>query len=163
MTSTPDATAHPAQDATPRPNGPVELRLSLSAFAVAALLSIPALGLSWLAAGTPGLAGAAIGVGVVAGGFLVSAGVHALARPFGPEASLGASVIGYVLRLFVYAVLLVVLLPVDGFSRPSLAISAAVVVVLTQAYEIWRVGRTQSFSWIDPTRRPAARPERTAG
>jgi len=159
LTSTPDAAVRPA----PRPNGPVELRLALSAFAVATLLSVPALGVSWIAAGTPGLVGAAIGTGVVAGGFLISAGIHALALPFGPMASLGASVAGYVLRLLFYAVLLVVLLPVGGFSRTSLAISAAVVLVLTLAYEIWLIGRTQSFSWIDPSRRPAARPERTAG
>jgi len=148
----------------PRPNGPVELRLALTSFAVAVLAAVPVLAVAWWAAGGLGLRGATFGAGVVAGGYLVSAGLQALVRPLGAMAALAATVAGYVLRLLLYAVLLVVLSPVEGFSRPALAVSTAVLVVVTLSHEVWLIGRTRHFSWIDPTAgRPAHRPERTAG
>jgi hypothetical protein len=130
---------------------PVELRIAGSALRFLALLALPTLAVAWFTAGREGLNGALVGVGVVAGMFAVAAGLSALAAPHGPTALFAAVVGGFALRLGAYAGLIVWLRPVEAIHGPSLAISAALVLMSTLAYEAWHVSRTPQFFWIDPS------------
>jgi len=144
---------------TPRtpPRAPVELRIAGSALRFLALIAVPVLAVAWLAAGPRGLNGALVGVGVVAGMFAIAAGLTALAAPHGTSALFTAILGGYALRLGIYAALMVWLRPVEAIDGPSLAISAAVVLMATLAYESWHLMRTPQLFWIDPA---ASAPER---
>jgi ATP synthase protein I len=127
----------------------VELRLAASALRVIALAAVPVTGAAFVLAGARGALGAAIAAGVVAGMFLLSGGLLSLAAPLGPSALLAAALGGYVLRLMLYALLIVLLRPLEGFSHASLAVSAAVLLVVALAWEIRVVSRTPELFWLD--------------
>lgn len=133
------------------PLASVELRIAGSALRFLALLALPTFGVAWLGAGREGLNGALAGVGVVAGMFAVAAVLSALAAPHGPSALFAAVLGGYALRLGAYAGLMVWLRPVEAIHGPSLAISAAVVLMTTLAYEAWHMSRSPQLFWITPS------------
>lgn len=128
---------------------PVELQVAASALKAVAALALPVLGAGWLAAGRNGLLGAAIAIALVAGMFAISAALLSLAARFGPSALLAAALGGFALRLALYGVLLVVLQPVEAIHGPTLAISSAVLLVVTLTFEAWHVMRTPQLHWID--------------
>lgn len=146
----------------PEPSAAVELRLAAAALRVVAALVVPVLAGAWLAAGRSGVISAGVGIGLVAGTFVLSAVFLSVAARFGPGALLGAALGGYILRLMIYALLLVVLRPVELIHGPSLAISVAVVMIVTLVFEVRYVTRTPSLHWLEPAAsHGAAAPERT--
>lgn len=134
--------------APPSASDPVELRIALDAVRVVVLLAVPCLVVAWAVAGGGGLLGAAIGAGVVAGMFLISAGLLSFAARFGPSALMGAALGGFVLRLILYAVLIVLLTPIEAIHGPSLAITAALLLIASLAWEARMVTRTPGFFWV---------------
>ena len=142
-----------------RPGDPVELRLARSAALLLVALSVPAIGLAFLAAGADGAKSAAIGAAVVIGMFLMAGAMLSGAAKIGPSASFAAALGGYVLRLGIYAGLIVLLRPVEWIHGPSLAITAAVLLVISLAWEVRLVGRNPSLFWVDPAApRPVGSP-----
>lgn len=125
-----------------------ELRIAASATRAVLLLAVPCLILAALFAGPGGLLGAAIGAAVVLGMFGISAAVAARAARISDTAVLVANVAGFALRLFIYALLIVVLDPVEAIHGPSLAITAAVLLVGSLAWEVRHVSRTPGFWWV---------------
>lgn len=125
-----------------------ELRIAASAMRAVLLLAVPCLILAAIFAGPGGLLGAAIGAAVVLGMFGISAGMAARAARISDTAVLVANVAGFALRLFIYALLIVVLDPVEAIHGPSLAITAAVLLVGSLAWEVRHVSRTPGFWWI---------------
>lgn len=135
-----------------------ELRIAGSAMRAVLVLAVPCLALATVLAGPQGLLGAGVGTAVVLGMFGISAALSALAAPHGPSAMLLATVGGFALRLVIYAILIVVLDPVEAIHGPSLAVSAAVLLVGTLAWEVRHVSRTPGFWWVHTTAPSAASP-----
>lgn len=133
----------------PRPGDPIELQLAVGALKAIAVLAAPVILGAWLAVGTSGAIGAAVAVAVVAGMYLMSGALLSYAARFGPGALMAAALGGFALRLMIYALLLVLLRPVEAIHGPSLAISAAVLLVLTLVWEARIVSRTPNLYWID--------------
>ncbi|MPZ87644.1 MAG: hypothetical protein GEU81_06120 [Nitriliruptorales bacterium] len=136
--------------------------MAAAAIRFAGVLAVPVVAVAWLAAGRDGAISAGLGVALVAGTFAVSAALLSLAARFGPAALMAAGLGGFVVRLLIYAALLVVLRPVEAIHGPSLAVSVAVVMIATLVFEARYVTRTPGFYWLDPAAaRRAAAPERT--
>jgi hypothetical protein len=125
-----------------------ELRIAASATRAVLLLAVPCLILAAVFAGPGGLLGASIGAAVVLGMFGISAAVAARAARISDTAVLVANVAGFALRLFIYALLIVILDPVEAIHGPSLAITAAVLLVGSLAWEVRHVSRTPGFWWV---------------
>lgn len=132
-----------------RPTDPVELRLARSAVAVVAVLAVPVIAVATLAHGRDGALSAGIGAAVVGGMFLMSGGLLSWAARFGPTALMAAALGGYVLRLVIYALLIVLLRPVEAIHGPTLAVSAAVLLVAALVWEARLVTRSPQLSWVD--------------
>ncbi|MDP9405942.1 MAG: hypothetical protein M3O86_04960, partial [Actinomycetota bacterium] len=96
-----------------------------------------------------GALGAGVGAAVVAGMFLLSGAPLSWAARIGPEALMAAALGGYLVRLMLYAVLIVVLRPVEAIHGPSLALSAAVLLVAALGWEVRLVSRVPGFFWVD--------------
>jgi hypothetical protein len=135
----------------------VELRIARSAAAAVLVLSVPVVGIAALAVGREGAIGAAVGAGVVLGMFVLAGGLVTLAAPFGPSAILAATLGGFALRLVLYAVLMVVLTPIEAIHGPSLAIAAAVLLLSALAWEARHVSRIPDFFWVRTEERPSER------
>jgi hypothetical protein len=125
-----------------------ELRIAVSAARAVLLLAVPCLVLSAVFAGPGGLLGASIGAAVVLGMFGISAVFAAKAARISDTAVLVANVAGFALRLFIYALLIVILDPVEAIHGPSLAVTAAVLLVGSLAWEVRHVSRTPGFWWV---------------
>ena len=128
----------------------VELRLARSAAGFLVVLGIPVIAVAALFAGRPGALSAGIGALVVIGMFLMAGATMSWAARIGPAALMGAVLGGYLVRLVVYAVLIVLLRPVEWLSAPSLAIATAVLLVAVLAWEVRVASRNPSMFWIDP-------------
>jgi hypothetical protein len=142
----------------PGPGDPVELHLAVGALKAIAVLAAPIVAAAWFAAGSGGALGAGIAVAVVAGMYLMSGALLSYAGRFGPSALMAAALGGFAMRLMIYALLLVLLQPVEAIHGPSLAISAAVLLVLTLIWEVRLVSRTPNLYWIDARAAAAAPP-----
>jgi hypothetical protein len=66
-----------------------------------------------------------------------------------PAALMGAVLGGYLVRLMIYAGLIVLLRPVEWLSGPSLAISTAILLVAVLVWEVRVVSRTPNLFWVD--------------
>jgi hypothetical protein len=142
---------------------PVERDLALVALRALAVLAVPALALGWLAAGPGGLLAAGIAVAVVGAMYLLSGLLLSWAAPMGPSALMAAALGGFGLRLALYALLIVLLRPVEAISGPTLAVTAAALLVLTLAWEVRHVGRNPALFWVDAAAaRPNPDPRETA-
>jgi hypothetical protein len=131
------------------PADPVELRLARSAALFLVALSIPVLALAALLQGTAGLASAAIGAGVVIGMFLMAGATMSWAAKISPAALMGAVLGGFLVRLMIYAGLIILLSPVPWLHGPTLAIATAVLLVAALAFEVRLVSRTPSLFWVN--------------
>jgi hypothetical protein len=147
--------------AAPQNSRAVELRIAASAVRFVAVLAVPLLGAGWLAAGRGGLLGAGIAVALVAGMFAMSASLLSFAARLGPSALMAAALGGFALRLMIYALLIVLLRPVEAIHGPTLAVSAAVLLVATLTWEARYVSRTPGFFWVDASTPAPGDPERT--
>lgn len=128
---------------------PIELRLARSAVAFLLVLGVPVVAVTYLIAGINGALSAAIGAAVVIGMFLMAGALMSWAARIGPAALMGAVLGGYMLRLFIYAALIILLEPVEWISGPSLAIATAILLVAVLAYEVRVVSRRPSLFWVD--------------
>jgi hypothetical protein len=142
--------SRPASEVRVKSRPAPELRIMRSALAAVGVLAVPVLGVAWYVAGTSGLLGAGIGVALVAVLFLVTGVAMSVAAPHGPAALMAAALGGFAAQFVLYALLLVLLRPVEAIHGPSLAIGTAVVMVATLAFEAWHVNRVPSFFWVDP-------------
>ncbi|CAN5168753.1 hypothetical protein BH20ACT9_BH20ACT9_08700 [soil metagenome] len=138
----------------PGPPQDVELRLARSAVVFVTLLAVPVVGVAALVAGGGGALGAAIGAAVVVGMFAMSGATLSWAARLGPTALMGAALGGYLLRLMIYALLIVLLRPVEAIHGPSLAVSAAVLLVAALVWEVRTVSRLPGLFWVQTGNRP---------
>lgn len=130
-------------------NNPVELQLARSAVGFLLVLGGPVIAVAALIEGTPGALSAAIGAAVVIGMFLMAGALMSWAARISPAALMGAVLGGYLVRLMIYAGLIVLLRPVPWLSGPSLAISTAVLLVAVLVWEVRMVSRTPNLFWVD--------------
>lgn len=136
----------------------VELRLARSAVGFLLVLGIPVIAVAGLVDGAGGAASAAIGAAVVVGMFLMAGATMSWAARISPAALMGAVLGGYLVRLLVYALLIVLLRPVEWLSGPSLAISTAVLLVAVLAWEVRVASRNPSMFWVDAAAGQSAAP-----
>lgn len=133
--------------------GGPEFRLAIAAARFCALLTVPALLGGWLAAGGPGLAGAAIAVVLVIVQLCLSAAILAVCARRGGTMLLIGGYASFVGRLALTAAVLAALLPVQRIHMPTLVIASIALTIAVLACEVWHVSRHPNFLWIDP--RPA--------
>jgi len=76
------------------------------------------------------------------------------AARIGPTALMAAVLGGYLLRLLIYALLIVLLRPVETIHGPSLAITAAVLLLAALAWDVRLVSRVPSFYWVNTSTAP---------
>jgi len=140
-----------ANPSTAQGNGPqdaIELRLARSAVLVVVIMAIPALAIAAAVAGAGGALGAGIAAAVVGGMFIMAGALMSWAARIGPTALMAAVLGGYLLRLLIYALLIVLLRPVEAIHGPSLAITAAVLLLAALAWDVRLVSRVPSFYWV---------------
>ncbi len=141
---------------------PIERDLARGALKVIAVLALPVLVVTWLVADTAGLLGGALAVAVVAAMYAGSGALLSWAARRGPEWLMGAALAGFGLRLLVYLGLMVLLRPLEVLHGPSLAISAAVLLIASLAWEVRTVQRTPALWWLTSAA-GAPRPAATKG
>lgn len=150
----------------PRAGDPIELQLALGALRLLVAVTVPVIAVAWFLAGFEGGLSAAIAIALVAGMYLMSGALLSYAAKFGPEALMAAALGGFALRLAIYGLLLVLLTPVEAIHGPTLAVTAAVLIVATLVYEARMVSKIPNLYWVDAsaarrTVRPSAhRPDR---
>lgn len=128
---------------------PVELRLARSAAVFLVVLGLPVIAVSGLVAGMPGVAGASLGTAVVIGMFLMAGATMSWAARISPTALMGAVLGGYVVRLMIYAVLIIVLGDAPWLSGTTLAVATALLLVAALAWEVRVASRNPSMFWVD--------------
>ena len=128
----------------------VELRLARSAVMFIVVLGVPVVAVAGVLGGGPGALSAGIGALVVIGMFLMAGATMSWAARISPAALMGAVLGGYLVRLVIYALLIVLLRPVEWLSGTSLAISTAILLVAVLAWEVRVASRNPSMFWIDP-------------
>ena len=132
-----------------RATDPVELRLARSAALFLVVLGLPVIAIAGLVAGAPGAASAAVGAAVVIGMFMMAGATMSWAARIGPAALMGAVLGGYLVRLFIYAALIILLRDVAWISGPVLAISTAVLLVAVLIWEVRIASRNPTLFWVD--------------
>lgn len=137
---------------------PIELDLARSAVGFLLVLGGPVIAVAALAAGTPGALSAAIGAAVVIGMFVMAGALMSYAARIGPAALMAAVLGGYVIRLVIYAGLIVLLRPVEWLHGPSLAIATAVLIVAVLVWEVRVVSRMPNTLWVDARAGSGPRP-----
>ena len=138
--------------ATPQPvsgDNPIELDLARSAVKFLLVLGAPVIAVAALLEGAAGAWSATIGAAVVIGMFLMAGALMSWAARISPTALMAAVLGGYVIRLVIYALLIVLLRPVEWLSGPSLAIATAVLLVAVLVWEVRLVSRTPNLFWVD--------------
>jgi hypothetical protein len=138
------------------PDEPIEWRLALRGVALTVTLGAVFVAGAWWWLGAPGLAGAGLAVAVVAGMQLLSGAALSLAAPFGPTAMFAAALGGYALKLGIYLLLMVLLGDVDGIHGPSLAVTAAILLIVVLAWQTRLVLRDKRLFWVTDTPVPGA-------
>jgi hypothetical protein len=128
---------------------PVELRLARSAAIFLVVLGLPVIAIAGLLEGAAGAASAAIGATVVIGMFMMAGATMSWAARISPAALMGAVLGGYLVRLFIYAALIILLRPVEWINGPALAISTAVLLVAVLIWEVRIVSRNPKLFWVD--------------
>ena len=127
----------------------IELKLARSAALFVVVLGLPVIGLAWLLQGLPGLYSAGIGAAVVIGMFLMAGATMSWAARISPAALMGAVLGGYLVRLMIYAGLILLLRPVEWLHGPTLAISTAVLLVAVLAWEVRVASQNPSLFWVN--------------
>ena len=128
---------------------PVELRLARSAALFLVVLGLPVIAIAGLIEGAAGAASAAIGAAVVIGMFMMAGATMSWAARISPTALMGAVLGGYLVRLFIYAALIILLRDVAWISGPALAISTAVLLVAVLIWEVRIASRNPTLFWVD--------------
>ena len=153
----------PVPGLRPVAGGRVELRIARSASALVAGLGAVALVVAGVVAGWGGVLGAAIATVLIAAMFLSSAALLDRAARISPTAMMAAALGGFAVRLLGYALLIVLLRPVEAIHGPSLAVTAAVLLVASLAWEARHVSRSPGFFMVDASAGRPAAPDADAG
>jgi ATP synthase protein I len=128
---------------------PVELRLARSAALFLVVLGLPVIAIAGIAVGPEGAASAAIGAAVVIGMFLMAGSTMSWAARISPAALMGAVLGCYLVRLFIYAALIILLRDVAWIHGRALAISTAVLLVAVLVWEVRIASRNPKLFWVD--------------
>lgn len=142
----------PAAPPPVQPTEPVEWRLALRGVALTLALGMVFVVAAAGLAGSRGALGAGIGVAVVAGSLLLSGGAMSLMAPFGPTALMAAALGGYLLKLCIYALLILLLRDVETIDGPSLAVTAAVLMLAAMAWQARMASRNPRLFWVSAGR-----------
>lgn len=125
-----------------------EMTMARAALRVGAALVVPVVAALALWRGPAGALTGLGGVALVVGNFAAGAWlVHRAAR-YGPAAVMAATLGGYVGRIVLLALLLVVLLPLDVVDGVALAASVVPTLVILLAYEVRVVSRHSELWWL---------------
>lgn len=116
-------------------------------------VAVPVVIVAAVLRGGPGLLGAGIGAGLVLLMFACSGLLLARSHRLAPAAFLGVALVGTLLRFLGYGALLVVLEPVAGIDRGSLALGTAVVLATSLGWELRAVARTPQLFWLETNER----------
>ena len=129
---------------------PIEWRMAVRG--VLLVLGVGALfvGGAMLVADREVLNGAALGVAIVAGTMLLSGGMLSAAAPFGPSVLFAAALGGYVLKLGIYALLMVALRDAAWLDGIALAVTSAILLVNALVWQSRLVLRDPRLFWIAP-------------
>lgn len=138
---------------------PIEWRMALRGVLLVLAVGGLFVGGAAVVADREALNGAALGVAVVAGTMLLSGGLLSLAAPFGPSALFAAALGGYVLKLGIYALLMVVLRDVAWLDGIALAVTSAILLVVALAWQSRLVLRDPRLLWIAPGDARSAAPD----
>ncbi len=149
----PDATVRGPSPVTP--DEPIEWRLALSGAGITLALGAVFVAGGAMSMGSDGVLSTGIAVAVVVGTQLLSGAMMSLAARFGPSALLAAALGGYLLKLLIFALLIVLLDDVAAIHGPSLAVTAAILLVVALVWQTRLVLRDQRLFWVvdaDPRR-----------
>lgn len=119
---------------------------AIPAAAVGALLLV----VSGLLAGTPGLIGAALGVGIVAAFFTVGLVVIAWASRISPQIMMMVAIVSYMIKIALLAIFVVAFAGSTAFNNRAFAAAVALSTL------VWVGGEVRAFSrlripYVDPT------------
>lgn len=132
-----------------------EVTMARAAVRVGVPLALVVTGLAWAIRGPAGGLTALGAVALVVGNFTLTGHSLGWAARFGPTAIQAVALGGFLVRLVAYAVLIVVLRPVEAIDGPVLAISTAAAMVVVLAYEVRLVLRHTELWWLhDRKERP---------
>lgn len=129
---------------------PIEWRMALRGVLLVIALGALFVGGATVLADAEARNGAALGVAVVAGTLLLSGGALSLAAPFGPTALFAAALGGYVLKLGIYALLIVLLRDAAWLDGIAFAVTSAILLVVALAWQSRLVLRDPRLLWIAP-------------
>jgi hypothetical protein len=129
---------------------PIEWRMALRGVLLVVAVGALFVGGAAVLADREALNGAVLGVAIVAGTMLLSGGALSLAAPFGPSALFAAALGGYVLKLGIYALLMVLLRDVTWLDGVALAVTSAILLVVALAWQSRLVLRDPRLLWIAP-------------
>lgn len=124
--------------------------MASAALRIGAVVAVPVVVTAWMlrgdAAGLTALGAVLLVVGNFAatGWSLDWAGRHGLAMLQG--VALG----GFLLRLIMYAIGIVLLTPVEAIDGPVLAVSVAVTTIVLLATEVWLLSHRAELWWVHP-------------
>lgn len=134
--------------------GGTEHAMARAALRVGAFLAVP-LVLGALALRGPAGAVTAFGaVAFVTGNFYVTGRSLQWAAKLGPVVLQAVALGGFLARLMLYGVLIVALRPVEAIDGPSLAVSAAIALVVVLASEVRLVSADPRIWMVDTGLRP---------
>jgi len=130
--------------------GDVEVALARHTAMRAAIVGPPLVALFWLLRGGAGAVGSAVGVVIVAGYFLLSGAMLAVAARISLAAYHAAALLGFFLRLGLIAVTMFAVAALVDIDRPALGITVVVAFLTLLAWEAVAVatGRERELEWI---------------
>jgi ATP synthase protein I len=139
-----------AEHASGAPRGDAnEVAMARAAVRVGALTAVPVVAVAGLVRGTAGALTALAAVAFVTGLFYVTGRSLAWAASKSVTALQAMALGGFFVRLVLYAVLIVVLRPVEAIDGPVLAIATAVTMIVVLAFEVRFVLRHSELWWVD--------------
>lgn len=112
---------------------------------------------AWWLRGPAGAVSALGGVALVVGVFLSTGWSLRWAAGRGPAVLQTVAVGGFVVRLALYALGVVLLAPLEAIDGHALAASTAVALVALLGYEAWLLSRRSELWWIDPGAEPSGK------
>lgn len=149
------AVAEPAGMRAPRPGAGASLAERAPEWALAwqacralVALTVPAVGIATLAAGSAGAVSAAMGLALVGGLFGFSVLLTSAVGRVGSQTALAVATGAVVLRLAVYLAVLLAMLSMANLHPPSMAITALAALTVTLTHEIRYMVRTPQLVWL---------------
>lgn len=149
------AVAEPVVVRAPRPGRGASLAERAPEWALAwqacralTVLSVPAVGLASLAAGTAGALSAVMGLALVGALFAFSGLLTAAVGRVGSQSALAVATGAIVLRMAAYLAVLLAMLGTAGLHAPIMAITALTALTVTLAHEIRYLTSHPQLVWL---------------